>query len=358
MPPTRILTRVASSIELENPPSKNHQNCIRAGLVGSTREVLYSVRHPSQQASWCVNNARKVLLPVMPTRNAMCPGRACGFTLLEMLVVISILAALAFVAASTTPAVYDASKQRLVQPEIRHIAAAVMQFKQDTGYYPGEGPFALLSDMGGGSYDCSDDAATSPGAVDNTTIVSYGPDVTISIGWLQSPANVYQLLVQPLFCGNHPLAELDTWDASRSRGWHGPYLRDTAEGLVAVGNDTNPGNGYATGDPVLGGLINDVPAIADPFVQRPIGAYLAWKASVGAPERETWGRPYLLFLNDYSGAVVTRLEHPRIVSMGPDGDYAGCDDAAATGLCADVADDPCRASIGGTVTDDIILCLQ
>ncbi len=289
-------------------------------------------------------------------------SRHAGYSLLELLVVVSILVAVALIATGSMDGVDRAAQANIVSAEMLEIAKAIKQFKADTGYYPGQGPFALLEDVNVGAYTCANDAADSPGAVDIDD-----PSI-VSRAWFESPANLVQLLERPILCTGHPLAWLaDDWDPVTRRGWRGPYLQTLGEGFVSIGDDTNPDEAYETGDPeiVATAQIDDVPGIADPFEHRPVNGLMAWSATPiadGGMQRKVAGRPYLVFLNDYGagGGIVTSLEHPRIVSMGPDGLYAGCYDDNGDGDCNDPGDgeNPCLPNIDGVETDDIILCLE
>jgi prepilin-type N-terminal cleavage/methylation domain-containing protein len=230
-----------------------------------------------------------------------CGGRISsqtGFTLIELLVVISILAAVAFIAGGAMSGVREQSAEQLVRSEMQQIAAAIRQFRQDTGYYPKTGPFAL-------------------GGVVQPSNAPAGP-AALAL-WFYSPANFYQLFENPLPAAN-PLA---SWDAETGRGWRGPYLQGFAEGFVDIRSGINNGTpaGYSAGDPLGGSNIPDVEGIADPFEHRPViesgDTLLDWSAGPGGVERQVWGRPYLLFDLD---------SKPRLISMGPDGVYGNGDD--------------------------------
>ena len=220
------------------------------------------------------------------------PGRVIagqqGLTLLEMLVVVVILAAVAFVAGGAFSGVREHANDQLVRTEMQEIAKAIRQFRQDTGYYPKTGPFDLPAGNPAQFY---------------------------------SPANFSQLLsrTSPL-----PVAhQLAAWNPETGRGWRGPYLQGFAEGFVDIRDDINNGTatGNDAGNPLSGSNIPDVPGIADPFEHRAVNVggstLLDWSATAGGTEREFWGRPFLVFGLDAS---------PRIVSMGPDGVYGTDDD--------------------------------
>jgi len=236
-----------------------------------------------------------------------------GFTLLEMLVTISILAAIAFITTGWFRGVREDSNDQLVRSEMQAIAKAIRQFKQDTGYYPGVGPFALSSIAPNGATDCPA-MVPGDGGVDRDSLPGGAGGA-----WFSSPANFWQLLERPQLCANHPLAALANWNPDTGRGWRGPYLKGFAEGFVDIRDDINSYANGSNGDPLVGNNIQDVIGIADPFEHKGENAggdtLLDWSATylgAVANEREYWGRPYLLF------DISTK---PWLVSMGGDGIY-------------------------------------
>nr|WP_321465087.1 prepilin-type N-terminal cleavage/methylation domain-containing protein [uncultured Desulfobulbus sp.] len=222
-----------------------------------------------------------------------------GYTLLELLVVVAILAAISFIASGTFKGVAEHADERLAYSEMQQIASALRQFKADTGYFPREGVFRLTADGG-----------------EVTTVPSH--DDGSDDEWFYSPANLYQLLAttSPL-PATHPLA---TWNAETGRGWRGPYLSGFADGEVNIGDDLNPTDpdlaDNDSGDPTAGTMV-DVVGIADPFDHKPIGSIFQWS---NIPSGDAWGRPYL-FLQ--TAASPNRWQ---LVSMGPDGAYNTGDD--------------------------------
>lgn len=227
-----------------------------------------------------------------------------GYSLLEMLVVVSILAAVAFVTTGAYTNVIETSGERLVLTEMQEIAAAIRQFKQDTGYFPKTGPFALEEDDG---------AVTDASLMAN--FPHSGSTQEARENWFYSTANFYQVLgpVNPLTGSGHML---ESWNSETGRGWRGPYLSGVSDGYVDIGNDISID---PPGSPLNGNHVEDVDGIADPFMFRGIDNLLDWSRRP-RPDRvevEKWGRPYLLLEID---------EKLSLVSMGPDGDYGTDDD--------------------------------
>lgn len=213
---------------------------------------------------------------------------SAGFTLLELLVVVTILATVAFTASFYMKNAAEQAGDSLVLSEMQEIAKAIRQFKQDTGYYPKTGPFGL-DDQGG--------------QIDHTSM---------NVDWFYSPANLYQLTVRtsPLDRTGHLL---ETWNPESGRGWRGPYLTGHEDGELTIGDNINDGSaaGDPFGDPWSGDAIEDVPGIADPFEQKRAASELLHWEYDGVPY-DYKGRPYLVF---------GLTNQPWIVSMGENGDY-------------------------------------
>jgi len=202
---------------------------------------------------------------------------------------------------------------------MQEIARAIRQFKQDTGYFPKEGPFNLDS-APGGQVTTASLLADFPYS---------GTTAAKRQNWFNSQVNFYQLMttVSPLNGTGHLLEQ---WNEETGRGWRGPYLQGVRDGYIDVGDGPN--------DPAIVSAngIADVDGIADPFMFRGIagggsevdGNILDWSrthrpVNAGDPareEREKWGRPYLL-LNMGTPAKLS------LVSMGSDGEWDnGLDD--------------------------------
>ena len=191
-----------------------------------------------------------------------------GFTLLELLVVMAIMAIVAGSVIATLGGTGEHATEQVAQAEMAELKKAILQFRRDTGWLPKQGPFSLqgLSLQGAAILPSGKDAA-----------------------WFDSPANFYQLFENPLDPA-HPLA---AWNPDTGRGWHGPYLSRGGPMLVTMGQDL------------------EVPGVADRFAHPPDGGLYAWRTSQGPLSR--WGRPYLLLDID--------LPQPYLLSFGPNGRY-------------------------------------
>lgn len=230
--------------------------------------------------------------------------RPAGFTLLELLVVVAVMAVVAGGLLVAYGGVDDAARADVGRAELEEVRRAVLRFRADTGHLPKTGPFDL--DLPGRSADAAVDPATVPGASDAE-----------KAAWFDSPANLGQLFQNPLLDeGGDPTHALAAWNRDTRRGWRGPYLKQAGEGWVAVGAALGPDGG---GDPTAGAVLV-VQGVADPHDRPPVGAYLAWasaEADLPAAPHPRWGRPYLLLgLDDPLGPAGVRL-----VGFGPDGAY-------------------------------------
>ena len=221
-----------------------------------------------------------------------------GFTMIEMMIVVGILAAVAGAIIYSQGETRDTAYVGIATTEMAAIKSALSQYRNDMGRYP------------------------TP----------------------TNPADFSSLFLQ----GTDP-----DWNIAVARGWRGPYLSRSGEGYVDLGDGLSA-NGL--GSPVSAGpgAIAPVPSVADPFLYPPArkntpytacGAseadadcLLDWRSLLGQVPRSQFGRPYLLFdLDD--------VQKARVVGMGPNGQYE-------SQSCAGLACSSCTP--GG---DDLVLCL-
>lgn len=292
-----------------------------------------------------------------------------GMTLLELLVVVAILAALSGVGWAAYQGVQQEAQDALADARLAQLAAALRRFKADTGHWPGDGPFALAATgntetaLGERRVSCSDTSAGLWLRSQLPAIVV--PPAVVDVeawreGWAQHPANLWQLLQTPLLCANHPLGRLQDWQPESRRGWNGPYLGAEQLGWVEVGSDLARDG---SGDPSSGALQSNMRGLPAGRTLPPVAAGnaacagpsadCAWRwrvlpttASGFEADRHTLarqGRP-LLYFGPASG-------RPRLVWTGPDGRFGGLSGAGTAQVC-----EPNTAHPDGL--DDRVVCLD
>jgi prepilin-type N-terminal cleavage/methylation domain-containing protein len=258
-------------------------------------------------------------------RRGAAPGRprarVSGFTLVELLVVVAILAIVAGGALVLLRTPEEHAATGVARTELVELRAAVLRFRRDTGHLPRCGPFALVSD--GGLIDPADDGhwpAEAPAAAAGRA------------AWFRSPANFYQLFERPDALSIQVVLDVIAgpgvvFNHETGRGYRGPYVSRHTGGFVYVGDGLDPDG---AGDPAGGDLLDPVPGVADPFPSRATGSNLfLWLRSPLAPPGEDGpsllGRPFLLFVNVPAAA---RDPGPRLVCLGANGAY----DSDETGI--------------------------
>ena len=141
-----------------------------------------------------------------------------GFTLLEIIVVLAVLGALA---AMLTPVVFryldDANRTR-AQNDAQTIAAAIQQMYKDTGRWPfyKSGVSKLSHTAADDATDLSSNAVCATGACTDAT----KPEIGASTGWaLTKLDNIANQLIL-----NTPYGNGTAYALTGSRAWKGPYL--------------------------------------------------------------------------------------------------------------------------------------
>ena len=284
--------------------------------------------------------------------------RLHGYSLIELLVVVGVVLALASVAWAHYGSVARDETNRLVQVQLDQLARAVHAFHADTGYWPGEGPFALAPAANSetlnadGSYSCSGDLSAGlvvRASLPDITLPSTVPDVDAwRAAWHAHPANLWQLFDAPVLCANAPLGRLGRWNDRAARGWHGPYLDPGKHLWVDMGSDSDfweSGNQQRN----LYNLPAGYPrAPLDTCAADEHCTYRWWRKpgwQIDADDEATdfdyerLGRPVLYF--------GPRFGRPRIAHPGDDGRFGGLDASA-----------PCLSASNDAGLDDEIRCLD
>lgn len=306
-------------------------------------------------------------ITLTPIRSPHLIRNASGFTLLELLIVVSLLAVVATTVVVAYQNVDDDAGLNVARHEILQIKDALLNFRRDTGFFPKQGPFNILGE-GTGRVLVGDSGGPSH-------LPSDVPPAQ-STDWFNSPANFWQLYGRDEPCPNlllpssnprspicgmelnftsgnlHPL---ESFNPDTRRGWNGPYLKRFGEGMVEI-SDGLKGDG--SGSPIDDNnatRLQQVRGVADPFQAPPvstgIGNLLLWRftATAGGPNdnpQDRWGRPFLAFDLDNDNA--------RVVSMGPNRQYETCD-LDDDGDC-DSTDMP-DLCVPPPDSDDLVACL-
>jgi len=256
-----------------------------------------------------------------------------GFTLLELLIVVSIMAIIAGMGLMSHKGTQDYSKEQAVRIEMKQLQQAVIRYFKDQN---------SIKDWDGGILQTS-------------------------------PADIGFLIFAPTFdpsdLDSDGDLEENTWNPDYRTGWRGPYIKPgeftTPYVSISDSSDTGlefTGNGDPTGDgdPETGTVII-VQAKPDPFSYTSSDEFFIWRKGATIisdtnPEISRLGRPYLFFDLDTYGSSESKA---RIVSLGGNGIY----DISAVIACnlaiTDVDDSSycSREDVCESLGDDLVLCL-
>jgi prepilin-type N-terminal cleavage/methylation domain-containing protein len=242
-----------------------------------------------------------------------------GFTLLEVLIVVTLLALVGGAVIYSQGNVRKELGERLSDYESSTLYKALKQFRRDTGYYPKQGPFALLAQ----------DGSIDPGNADHWPAFLSDKDAAERTKWFNHPANFYQLILgdSPLKSTEHAL---ESFSIQTGRGWRGPYIKDGVVRII-VGDaeeydpvaDAHTPNTWTNSswDAVGTPLVTDLVLLCDPFMGEistfPVRKFGDKDNSTGlhgTTVGDEFGRPYMYFPTD--SAV-------WFVGMGADRAYQG-----------------------------------
>jgi len=143
-----------------------------------------------------------------------------GFTLLELLVVITLLAILAGGSLIAYEGVQDQGRYDAVRFEVAEIRKALLKFRRDSGTndFPSQGIYDCTDESNGGL----DTDPNSNFPLTFSTQVDIPPmSKTEFITWCQTEGNFWMLFIDPF-----ERSETDQWNEDTRRGWNGPYLQN------------------------------------------------------------------------------------------------------------------------------------
>ncbi|PHR83482.1 MAG: hypothetical protein COA59_11710 [Colwellia sp.] len=243
-----------------------------------------------------------------------------GFTLMELLTVISLMAITATVAITSYDGVQDQSRYDVAKFEMTQIHKALIQFRKDSGTksFPTQGRYDCTDDVNGGSITQPNSEFNFPAEAGVTTAAI--------IAWCQHPANFWMLFEDPLDNG---------WNPDTKRGWQGPYLQRKNGYLTLSANTVN-----------LADITNPVWAIADPYTADQTNSGVEWSIQTTSNVLNKAGTPYVLLVDITNTPTVYQ---PRLISAGEDGVFEDHDEPS---------DDICNTpvDINGQALDQV-LCL-
>jgi len=137
-------------------------------------------------------------------------NRRGGFTLIELLIVIAILAIMSGAAIVAYEDVQARAEMAMAEHQLSVVRDALLHFRNDMGYFPGEGPLAPAALNLSGFY-----------YVDGASPTTASPGLPVRQRWAAHPMNLWMLFEKPI--GRENPTQWD-WCPTSARGWRGPYL--------------------------------------------------------------------------------------------------------------------------------------
>ena len=127
-------------------------------------------------------------------------SRYAGFSLLELLVVLSLLVAIAGIGVGVYDGIEEDELNALTRVELQRLASAVSRFHQDTGYWPRQGGICCDKDK---SDQCDEDKPPVP------------------CDWNHNGIFDWRVLITGTDDNGY---EIRPWNTLTQTGWRGPYL--------------------------------------------------------------------------------------------------------------------------------------
>lgn len=239
------------------------------------------------------------------------PSRLRGFTLIEMILVVGIIALLALFAVQRLGGVSQSARHTTAEADLRALRNAFLSeqdgYLHDFSGIPGFSPAYMRI---GNLFVATNVFGTAVGSGGGRPRA-----VRLDIGGETEASCAAQRRALP--------STFTTWDATRGRGWRGPYIAQGSTGFFPAKDDRR------FPDDATFSARNFFPDLAD--LRLPAEFKDSQKASaygfVGEPTLfDPWGNPYVLqvpppqaFTNVTTVADETRFGYARLVSAGPDG---------------------------------------
>ena len=243
--------------------------------------------------------------------------RQQGFTLLELLVVVSVLAALAGIAAVAVDGYEQEAQEQLVQVEMKRIANAIYRFKEDTGYFPKEGIFTADNLFG-----------TSDSSPEKSEYEDFS-----NLSWLFSSPQLYDTNGDGDTDGSDSNStNLLDWSVVTGRGWNGPYITTESQQRFLSSNCDLYPDDLSTLD-----VDSSIPAKSDTFERGKSydpdndECFILYDNGVWIP-KEASGMPYRYDIEYYSAYHPDCIDNSNtcvaLISAGKDSSFSASTDAS------------------------------
>ena len=143
-----------------------------------------------------------------------------GFTLIELMIVIGLLAVVGGGILVAYQGARNNSESILTKHRLANVRSSLLKFRQDMGYFPGEGPLGITATV----------------LPQSEAVPEYHalPTSLEQSRWLTHELNFWMLHTQPI---DSTAADFWDWDDESQRGWNGPYLSNKAGMLLTNAGD-------------------------------------------------------------------------------------------------------------------------
>lgn len=230
---------------------------------------------------------------------------------MELMVVVGIMALVAGMVIAAYDSVQQRAEQAVARQQLATVRDALLRFRVDMGFFPGEGPLAPAS-LNLEAFKHVDGAAPD----------TESPSLEVRSSWAIHPLNLWMLFEQPLAVELQGRWDSTRWNwkAGSARGWQGPYL---GQGMLARLDAAGDASSHFLG----GAMYNRLYAVTDLIGSAPSNdpSVLRWVSedrpvtAPGIPDKKLMplgGRPIAFISDDRTepGWVIYKL-----VSAGADG---------------------------------------